>query len=90
MNVGDNGYETLMVTDEDEVLACGEKMYDCLGLKKDPFLTIPVRVPGLSKEKVKGKLYFGKDHVLFQEACGNMSNQCCSRVSYKVKWKIGN
>lgn len=46
----------MIVTDEEEVLACGTNMFSCLGLENDARQVKPVTIPELGKKKVKGKL----------------------------------
>lgn len=55
-NTGKTGHEALMVTDEDEVFACGSNFGGCLGLETPGPRTEPALIPELSEKKVKGEL----------------------------------
>lgn len=54
-NAGKTGHEALIVTDEDEVFACGTNLCGCLGLENDGPQAEPVKIPELSNKEVKGK-----------------------------------
>lgn len=54
---GSTGLEALIITDDDEVLACGKNMLGCLGLGNEECQVEPVPVPELSKKQVKGELF---------------------------------
>lgn len=55
-STGSTGHEALMVTDEDEVFACGLNFEGCLGLITAGPHIEPALIPELCKKKVKGEL----------------------------------
>lgn len=57
IHTGTAGLEALIITDEDEVLACGKNEEGCLGLDNEAFQVAPVNIPELEKQKVKGELF---------------------------------
>lgn len=94
MNAGETGHEALIVTDEDEVLACGKNEFGCLGLGNDESQVKPVSIPELGKKKVKGKLFCVwkklnrslSDELMSTILCS--INYCQGYVTYSLKKKI--
>lgn len=54
-NAGRTGQEAFIVTEDDEVFACGPNYSGCLGLEKEGLQIEPVRVPELCHKKVVGE-----------------------------------
>lgn len=53
---GTTGQEAFIITENDEVFACGLNYSGCLGLGKQGPQIEPMRVPELCHKNVKGKL----------------------------------
>lgn len=79
IHTGTAGLEALIITDEDEVLACGKNEEGCLGLDNEAFQVAPVNIPELEKQKVKGELFWFEktlNFYVFQRSSWQVQNYC--------------